>query len=404
MRLFPSPAKKSAKSEVPLPTFRLSREILGIFLITLAVLVFLSLWSFALQDVGWFALQDRDTVGEQGGLHNLVGLVGAYIAASLIWVVGSVSLAIPFLILLHGIRIFQEERETVRSLLGSVLLILCVCTLIRLHHPFSVQVLQDGITMGLYAGKAGIWMAGGLEPLFGQWGSTILLGSLLLISLLFITPFSLSAGVGRIPKGVGKMGKLIRRPVLHWPAWLGTSWRSRANKQVKINRSLGGRRGAFSFMKKEAPLQEPPARERDSAPADIDFLEESPRSRPNVVRTEAVRPEVVRPDVVRKVAKGYHLPDPLALLEPPPVSNSQQADQILESQSHILTNTLQNFGIAGKVTEVHPGPVITMYEFVPGARHQSRSNRDARARFSHGAESHECANRGPASGKILGWD
>jgi len=66
------------------------------------------------------------------------------------------------------------------------------------------------------------------------------------------------------------------------------------------------------------------------------------------------------------VAKGYHLPDPVALLEAPPVSNPQQADQILESQSQILTGTLQNFGIAGKVTEVHPGPVITMYEFAPG--------------------------------------
>ncbi len=351
MRLFPRPARKSAKWEVPLPTFQLGREILGIFLITLAVLVFLSLWSFSLQDVGWFALQDRDTVGEQGSLHNLVGLVGASIAASLIWVVGSASLAIPFLIFLHGIRVFQEEQKTARSILGSVLFLLCMSTLIRLHHPFSVQALQDGITVGLYAGKGGVWMAGGLEPLFGQWGSTILLGSLLLISLLFIMPFSVSAGVGRIPKGVGKMGKLVRLPVLPWPSWLKASWRSRANKQVKINRSLGGRRGAFSFMTKEVPLQDPPARERDSAPADIDFPEESPRS---------------RPDVVRKVAKGYHLPDPLDLLEPPSVSNGQQADQILESQSQILTSTLQNFGIAGHVTEVHPGPVITMYEFVPG--------------------------------------
>ena len=351
MRLFPGSAKKSAKCEAPLPTFRLSREILGIFLITLAALVFLSLWSFSLQDVGWEVLEDGETAGERGRLHNLVGLVGAYIAAGLIWVVGSASLVIPFLILFHGIRVFQEKRETLRSILGSVLLVLCMSTLIRLHHPFSLQVLQDGIASGLYSGKGGLWIAAMLEPLFGQWGSTILLGSLLLVSFLFITPFSVSAGVGHIPKGVGKMRKLVRRPVLHWPSWLRASWRSRANRHLKINRSLGRRKEAFSFMKNESPLWEPPVLERDSASAEIDSPEESPRP---------------RPEVVRRVAQGYHLPDPLALLEAPPVSNGRQADQILESQSQILTNTLQNFGIAGKVTEVHPGPVITMYEFVPG--------------------------------------
>ena len=208
MRLFSRPAKKSDKPEAPRPTFPLSREIVGIFLVTLAVLVFLSLWSFSLRDVGWFALPESEMVEAQGSPHNLVGLVGAYIAASLIWVVGSASLAIPFLILLHGIRVFQQEHKSVKSLLGSVLLVLCMSTLVWLHHPLSVQSLQDGITSGVYAGQAGAWTAGGLKPLFGQWGSTVLLASLLLVSLLLITPFSLSAGVGLIPKGVGKIGRI----------------------------------------------------------------------------------------------------------------------------------------------------------------------------------------------------
>ena len=360
MRLFSRPTKKSDKPEAPRPTFRLNREIVGIFLVTLAVLVFLSLWSFSLRDVGWFALTESEMVEAQGSPHNLVGLVGAYIAASLIWVVGSASLAIPFLILLHGIRVFQQEHKSVKSLLGSVLLVLCMSTLVWLHHPLSVQSLQDGITSGLYAGQAGAWTAGELKPLFGQWGSTVLLASLLLVSLLLITPFSLSAGVGLIPKGVGKMGGLVRRPAWHWPAWLKDRWQPKANKPLKIHRKLGEQRTAFSFLKKDAPVQEP-SLEDDPAPAPAEIGFESPRR-----RAEAARPDVVRPEAVRKVGKGYHLPDPVALLDAPPVSNTRQTDQILESQSQILTSTLQNFGIAGKVTEVHPGPVITMYEFAPG--------------------------------------
>jgi len=365
MRLFFRPAKKSARPAAPRPALPINREIVGILLITLAVLIFLSLWSFSLHDVGWFVVPESDTVEEPGSPHNLVGLVGAYIAASLIWVVGSAALAIPFAILLHGIRIFQKECKSLKSILGSMLLVLCMSTLVWLHHPVSVQVLQDGITSGVYAGQAGAWTANALEPLFGQWGSTVLLASLLLVSLLLITSLSLSAGIERIPKGVGKMGALVRRPVLHWPAALHwpSWWKDRsqpkANKPLKINREWRKQRPAFAFLKEDAPKEEPPLEQDAQAPAEIDFPVGSG------LRTVS-RSGVGRPEPVRKVAKGYHLPDPIALLEAPPVSNPQQADQILESQSQILTGTLQNFGIAGKVTEVHPGPVITMYEFAPG--------------------------------------
>ena len=359
MRLFFRPAKKSTRPAAPRPAFPINREIVGILLVTLAVLIFLSLWSFSLHDVGWSGLPESDTVAERGSPQNLVGLVGAYIAKGLIWLVGSAALAIPFVILVYGIRVFQTERKSFTTILGSVLLILGLSTLVWLHHPVSVQVLEDGITSGVYAGHAGAWTAGKLEPLFGRWGTTVLMGALLLVSLLLVTSFSLSAGVGRIPTGVGKMGQWVRLPTWQWPAWWKDRSQPKANKPLKINREWRKQRPAFAFLKEDAPEADPPLEQDAPASAEIDFPARSG------LRTVS-RSDVGRPEPVRKVAKGYHLPDPVALLEAPPVSNTQQTDQILESQSQILTGTLQNFGIAGKVTEVHPGPVITMYEFAPG--------------------------------------
>ena len=359
MRLFFRPAKKSTRPAAPRPTLPINREIVGILLVTLAVLIFLSLWSFSLHDVGWSGLPESDTVAERGSPQNLVGLVGAYIAKGLIWLVGSAALVIPFVLLVYGIRVFQTERKSFTTILGSVLLILGLSTLVWLHHPVSVQVLEDGIPSGVYAGHAGAWTAGKLEPLFGRWGSTILLGALLLVSLLLVTSFSLSAGVGRIPTGVGKMGQWVRLPAWQWPAWWKDRSQPKANKPLKINREWRKQRPAFAFLKEDAPEAEPPLEQDVPASAEIDFPARSG------LRTVS-RSDVGRPEPVRKVAKGYNLPDPVALLEAPPVSNTQQTDQILESQSQILTATLQNFGIAGKVTEVHPGPVITMYEFAPG--------------------------------------
>ena len=359
MRLFFRPAKKSARPAAPRPAFPINREIVGILLVTLAALIFLSLWSFSLHDVGWSGLPESDTVAERGGPQNLVGLVGAYIAKGLIWLVGSAALAVPFVILVYGIRIFKTERKSFTTILGSVLLILGLSTLVWLHHPVSVQVLEDGITSGVYAGYAGAWTAGKLEPLFGRWGTTILLGALLLVSLLLVTSFSLSAGVGSIPTGVGKMGQWVRLPTWQWPAWWKDRSQPKANKPLKINREWRKQRPAFAFLKEDAPEEEPPPEPDAPASAEIDFPARSGLG-------AVARSDVGRPEPVRRVAKGYHLPDPVALLEAPPVSNTQQTDQILESQSQILTGTLQNFGIAGKVTEVHPGPVITMYEFAPG--------------------------------------
>ena len=359
MRLFFRPAKKPAKPAAPRPAFPINREIVGILLVTLAALIFLSLWSFSLRDVGWSGLPESDTVAERGGPQNLVGLVGAYIAKGLIWLVGSAALVIPFVILVFGIRVFQTERKSLTTILGSVLLILGLSTLVWLHHPVSVQVLEDGITSGVYAGHAGVWTAGKLEPLFGRWGTTILLGALLLVSLLLVTSFSLSAGVGSIPTGVGKIRQWVRLPTWQWPAWWKDRSQPKANKPLKINREWRKQRPAFAFLKEDDLEEEQPLEQDASASAEIDFpVENGPR-----VMT---RSDVGRPEPVRKVAKGYHLPDPVALLEAPPASNTQQTDQILESQSQILSATLQNFGIAGKVTEVHPGPVITMYEFAPG--------------------------------------
>ena len=377
MRIFQRSAKSPNKRAVPSPPSRLRREILGIFLITLAVLVFLSLWSFSIPDGGWF--------GPSYGAspHNWVGLVGALIAAGLIGFLGTTALAIPFLILLQGIRVFQEERwsEKTRSLLGSGLLVLSASTLIHLHHPSSIHALHEGITTDLYAGQAGTWIAEAVDPLFARLGSTVLLTAILLISIRLVAPFSIAATFGRIPRGVEKIGKLalslkvmgsvVPRLSFGWLSRFRHNRKPRANKPVKINRMLNAQSGSFSLFRKDEPLKG----KGENGPSPAPSLHGKGLDEPDMVDPDAPEPAMSRDgeksplprrDVTRKVAAGYHLPDPQDLLDPPPASTTQQTDQILESASKILANTLHNFGIAGKITEVHPGPVISMYEFEPG--------------------------------------
>ena len=56
---------------------------------------------------------------------------------------------------------------------------------------------------------------------------------------------------------------------------------------------------------------------------------------------------------------------PLALLDTPEERPAQVNEQSLRAIAQLLENKLRDFSVEGSVTEIHPGPVITMYEFVP---------------------------------------
>jgi S-DNA-T family DNA segregation ATPase FtsK/SpoIIIE len=60
----------------------------------------------------------------------------------------------------------------------------------------------------------------------------------------------------------------------------------------------------------------------------------------------------------------YQLP-PLSLLQEPPPSTRKTSKEEMFKNATLLEKKLLDYGIEGKVTQVHPGPVITMYEFEP---------------------------------------
>ena len=57
----------------------------------------------------------------------------------------------------------------------------------------------------------------------------------------------------------------------------------------------------------------------------------------------------------------------LELLEDPPTGIEGPAEDELTAEAQLLTTRMLEFGITGRVTEIHPGPVVTMFEFEPAA-------------------------------------
>ena len=64
-------------------------------------------------------------------------------------------------------------------------------------------------------------------------------------------------------------------------------------------------------------------------------------------------------------SRGSYVLPPLSLLESPEQKEIKVDKESLLANAKILEKRLEEFGVEGKVTEVRPGPVITMFEYEP---------------------------------------
>ena len=96
---------------------------------------------------------------------------------------------------------------------------------------------------------------------------------------------------------------------------------------------------------------------------------DSYREVPSQVKVESAFP------VSPPGALTYELP-PIELLNDPPRTNLSEREEELKNNADVLEKTLKNFGISAKISQIHPGPVITRYELelAPGIKVSSVTN------------------------------
>jgi S-DNA-T family DNA segregation ATPase FtsK/SpoIIIE len=98
--------------------------------------------------------------------------------------------------------------------------------------------------------------------------------------------------------------------------------------------------------------------EEEFATSDAPIVVEPPLE--VVVPPDAADPESLAPEVD---VGGYEMPRIELLKEYEPVQ--RLSDEELQAGSQLLESKLMDFAVKGKVTKVHTGPVVTMYEFEP---------------------------------------
>jgi S-DNA-T family DNA segregation ATPase FtsK/SpoIIIE len=137
---------------------------------------------------------------------------------------------------------------------------------------------------------------------------------------------------------------------------------------IEVQKEAGNRRSRTKASRLTAiTLEEESATEMIEESAPTSAAPPAPVIQPFPVITSTQEAQTTEPEVVVPTAEfgNYQLPDPEMLLNDPSGPMDRMSDEEFTAQSEVLSRALMSFGIEGIVTEVRPGPVVTMYEFEP---------------------------------------
>ncbi len=375
-----------------------ANEIIAIALAALAVLLGLCLWSYNPNDLSWNAAGSSET-------RNLVGMIGANVAAALFQSVGLAAYLIPPLLLAAGWRRFRVRRlqAPVTRILGLVTLVLSCSSLLALSQirPLFDSSFQPG-------GLAGTIIAHGLASGLNTVGAAVLLVALAAAGLLLATNFSFARAYERIAAASGNRFAYLRSSPERFRAWRARrrenarlraeirrqakAERQAARKALKESRRMDPAARVAEFMKDEDVVEaRAPARtKRALAPQLENAAAGSARGRllglkllsteaaavQEMVRDAAIkRPRADAPESGTLPFEGerprraaarladYRLPALDLLNKAPP--RSEQAEKDMFELAARLAEKCREFDVNGSIKHICPGPVVTTYEFKP---------------------------------------
>jgi len=305
------------------------RESAIIALAILALVLFMALVSYSPDDPGF------SFTGNAAGVHNRIGVIGAWLADVLFFLFGRPAFLFPLVLaaacwgLQRRMNAESPSRaNTVVRTGGFLLLLVASCALTTLHwQPGALRQSAGGVVGSVVGGG----LAAGLD----------FLGATLLMIAAWMAGLSLAFGVSWLT--------IIDR--LGGATWGGIGWlRARlsfARDVAEGRERRQARKEAVESLQKKAASRAPP---RIEAPAAA--VEKSAR-----VERERQVPLFEPP-------QANELP-PLTLLDDPPPREALYSAEALEALSRLVELKLKDFGIDAEVVAVQPGPVVTRFELRP---------------------------------------
>jgi S-DNA-T family DNA segregation ATPase FtsK/SpoIIIE len=353
-------------------------EFIGVGLFAAALFWLIALVSYTSSDPAWFF-----NTGSDGPPLNLAGRLGAFVAELSFQLLGYAAFFVPIAVIVIGWHHFWCKAMDARytKTIGAGLLIGCLSSFLALAFEPTLEGGKQ-FRPGGYLGQV---LAAGLREYLNMTGSVIVILTLLFLAIILSTHFSF----GRL---FGAIGELLRdrwaasRGALH--AWREERRREKQRLEVlkkhldKAPTEAREKLAAAARVKKEPVVMPPPAPTAaepkpsraaamvGAAAAALKAASSRPTPQPSIKRApspvDAPLPlsDADKAPVERK--KGAYTLPPLALLDAPKPQQKIDERELMEG-ARLLEEKCREFSVEGTVVQIHPGPVVTTYEFKPDA-------------------------------------
>jgi DNA segregation ATPase FtsK/SpoIIIE, S-DNA-T family len=267
-------------------------------------------------------------------IHNMMGSMGAYTADFLLWLLGIANFLTLPLIAIFARRLWVDDDMS--GWTGQ--LARCIFGIFLIGVAFAL--FSSATPVNLPAGRGGIMALLSAQGISGV--ATLLPQGL-------IRPAEIITGILSLISGLIIWYRSLRldRPLF--------SLRAPSMPQFTTP-DMSAVSGLLSKSAKEPKTATPRAQVDTTPKPPINI------SQPLATASPRTSGPVARQD---DLFGNSSLPSPELLTEAPP-SNATKIDKAaLERNARLLESVLDDFSVKGHITEVRPGPVVTMYELEP---------------------------------------
>jgi S-DNA-T family DNA segregation ATPase FtsK/SpoIIIE len=348
---------------------RRASEFIGVALFAAAMIWMVALATYQVSDPAWFFSE-----GRQAQPENFAGQVGAFLAELSFQLVGYAAYLLPACFVVVGWHYFWCRPVDARGtkIAGAGLLFMCVSAFLSLVLGTRVV---DGRPFRA-GGYAGDWLASLLAGYFNRTGSVIVVLTLIFLSIIMSTQFSFGRLFRAVLNGFGATG------VAAWSSF--REWQEERRRQQQRREVIAKhtRKGAPPpEIKIPSPPEtaigarpEParPVRKRDDEAASAPALTARPVAPPKPPKVTMPSPPLPLPDpeptakAPAERRKGEYALPPAALLDPARTERKIDERELMDG-ARLLEEKCREFSVEGSVVQIHPGPVVTTFEFKPDA-------------------------------------
>ena len=315
------------------------QDVFAILTLTATVLLTLALVSYDSRD----------------GHANLVGPVGHRLARALMAAFGLVAWFLPLEGALLTFRLFRRRSAMLGiATMASTLVLVVVGAALGhlLIEPQAVWGASPGGAVGELLGEV-------LRSLLGFYGTVVIGFAVLVISVILRTPWTLEEVSSAFARGGHALVVKMKSAVVA----LREAWqeaREIHEEEIRVSQPrIMGARSEDDEEDSEDPTPEArtsialpkPKASRDAGPTIV--APKETKQKPLEIAIQSKRDH-----------RDFDLP-PTALLDEMDASVIHVDADALRENAELLTEKLAAYGVRGRVDEIHPGPVVTMYEFEP---------------------------------------